>query len=104
MDPPAPETLMRALQLLSDLEALDDNGELTKVGSIMAEFPLEPQLSKVLLNSPTYRCSIEILSIVALLSVPNIFMRPKEAQKDADDARAKFVHSDGDHLTMLNAY
>ena len=42
MDPPAPETLMRALQLLSDLEALDDNGELTRIGSIMAEFPLEP--------------------------------------------------------------
>jgi pre-mRNA-splicing factor ATP-dependent RNA helicase DHX15/PRP43 len=69
---------MRALQLLSDLEALDDEGQLTPVGSIMAEFPLEPQLSKVLLNSPRFRCSNEILSIVALLSVPNVFSRPKE--------------------------
>lgn len=31
-------------------------------------------------------------------------MRPKEAQNEADEARAKFVHKDGDHLTMLNAY
>ena len=104
MDPPAPETLMRALQLLSDLKALDDDGELTQIGSIMAEFPLEPQLSKVLLNSPTYRCSNEILAVVALLSSANIFMRPKENQREADEARNKFAHPDGDHLTMLNAF
>lgn len=42
MDPPAPETLMRALELLNDLGALDDEGELTKTGEMMAEFPLEP--------------------------------------------------------------
>ena len=42
MDPPAPETLMRALELLNNLGALDDDGELTKTGEDMAEFPLEP--------------------------------------------------------------
>lgn len=42
MDPPAPETLMRALELLNDLEALDDEGELTPIGDMLAEFPLEP--------------------------------------------------------------
>ena len=42
MDPPAPETLMRALELLNSLGAIDDEGELTKQGEIMAEFPLEP--------------------------------------------------------------
>ena len=36
MDPPAPETLMRALELLNDLEALDDEGEMTKNGELMA--------------------------------------------------------------------
>jgi len=57
-----------------------------------------------LLNSPNFKCSNEILTIVALLSTPNVFMRPKENQKEADEARAKFEHSDGDHLTCLNAY
>ena len=33
MDPPAPETLMRALELLNYLGALDDDGNLTKVRS-----------------------------------------------------------------------
>ncbi|KRX06739.1 P-loop containing nucleoside triphosphate hydrolase [Pseudocohnilembus persalinus] len=104
MDPPAPETLMRALQLLSDLEALDDEGDLTKVGSIMAEFPLEPSLSKCLLNSSQFNCTNEMLAILALLSVPNVFIRPKDQQVMADEARSKFVHPDGDHLTMMNAY
>lgn len=31
-------------------------------------------------------------------------MRPKEAQKAADEAKAEFAHIDGDHLTLLNAY
>lgn len=33
-----------------------------------------------------------------------VFMRPKEAQKAADEAKAEFAHIDGDHLTLLNAY
>lgn len=45
-----------------------------------------------------------MLSIVACLSVPNVFMRPKEAAKEADEAKAQFAHVDGDHLSLLNAY
>lgn len=104
MDPPAPETMMRALELLNYLGALDDEGEMTTLGHRMSELPLEPQLAAMLLNSPEYNCSNEVLSIVALLSVPNIFMRPKEAAKAADVAKAQFAHVDGDHLTLLNAY
>ena len=66
--------------------------------------PLEPQLAKLLLTSPDYNCSTEMLSIVAMLSVPNVFMRPKEAAKAADEAKAQFAHVDGDHLSLLNAY
>ncbi|CAG8478414.1 12463_t:CDS:2 [Acaulospora colombiana] len=68
MDPPAPETLMRALELLNYLRALDDDGNLTAEGHLMAEFPLDPQLAKMLIESPKYKCSNEILSITALLS------------------------------------
>ena len=41
-DPPAPETLMRALENLNYLGALDDEGEMTKIGEIMSEMPLDP--------------------------------------------------------------
>ena len=73
MDPPAPETLMRALELLYYLGALDDDGNLTEYGKKMAEFPLEPQLAKVLMSSKDYNVVDEILTIVSMLSVPSIF-------------------------------
>lgn len=68
MDPPAPETLMRALELLNYLAALDDDGNLTDLGAVMAEFPLDPQLAKMLIASCNHNCSNEILSITAMLS------------------------------------
>ncbi|CAH8591531.1 unnamed protein product [Schistosoma haematobium] len=68
MDPPAPETLMRALELLNYLAALDDDGNLTDLGSMMAEFPLDPQLAKMVIASCDYNCSNEILSITSMLS------------------------------------
>ncbi|PWZ07957.1 putative pre-mRNA-splicing factor ATP-dependent RNA helicase DEAH2 [Zea mays] len=124
MDPPAPETLMRALEVLNYLAALDDEGNLTQLGEMMSEFPLDPQMSKMLVISPKYNCSNEILSISAMLLAslhllttvdfvcyyhilslaPNCFLRPREAQKAADEAKARFGHIDGDHLTLLNVY
>lgn len=64
----APETLMRALELLNYLGALDDNGDLTPLGSMMAEFPLDPQLAKMVIASCDHNCSNEILSVTAMLS------------------------------------
>ena len=49
MDPPPAETLIRALEQLYALGALNDEGELTKMGRRMAEFPLDPMLSKCLI-------------------------------------------------------
>ena len=37
-------------------------------------------------------------------SVPQVFLRPNEAKKAADEAKMKFAHIDGDHLTLLNVY
>jgi len=104
MDPPAPETLMRALELLNYLGALDDEGAMTTLGRAMAELPLDPALAKMLMASPDYRCSNEALSVVAAMSVPNVFQRPKHRQREADDAKAQFAHQDGDHCSLLNAY
>lgn len=59
---------MRALELLNYLAAIDDDGELTELGSMMAEFPLDPQLAKMVIASCDFNCSNEILSITAMLS------------------------------------
>jgi pre-mRNA-splicing factor ATP-dependent RNA helicase DHX15/PRP43 len=71
---------MRALELLNYLAALDDDGNLTELGAIMAEFPLDPQLAKMLIASCEYNCSNEILSITSMLSVPQCFVRPNEVK------------------------
>ncbi|KAL7200277.1 hypothetical protein ACSBR1_032241 [Camellia fascicularis] len=124
MNPPAPETLMRALEVLNYLGALDDDGKLTKLGEIMSEFPLDPQITKMLVVSPKFNCSNEILSISAMLSNSCSFLSTfikqmvssrlyasadllwasSGAQKAADEAKAWFGHIDGDHLTLLNVF
>ena len=104
MDPPAPETMMRALEELNYLACLDDDGELTTLGGLASEFPLDPALAVMLISSPEFYCSNEILSITSLLSVPQIFVRPAANRKRADEMKSHFSHPDGDHLTLLNAY
>ncbi|KAF7363989.1 putative pre-mRNA-splicing factor ATP-dependent RNA helicase prp43 [Mycena sanguinolenta] len=104
LDAPAPETLMRALELLTYLAALDDDGNLTSLGTIMAEFPLEPQLAKTLIVSPDFKCSNEILTLAAMLSAPVVWRQPRGQQKEADAAKALFSVPGSDHLTLINVY
>jgi pre-mRNA-splicing factor ATP-dependent RNA helicase DHX15/PRP43 len=77
----------------------------------------------MLIISPEFNCSNEILTITAMLSgtlavvnvlidaepdlnpqVPNVWLRPPNQRKEADAAKAKMTVPDGDHLTMLNVY
>ena len=104
MDAPPVEAMIHALELLHVLSALDDEGLLTRHGRRMAEFPLEPNLSKMLIMSVQLQCSDEILTIVSMLSVQNVFYRPKEKQAVADQKKAKFNQAEGDHLTLLAVY
>ncbi|KAJ1565500.1 DEAH-box ATP-dependent RNA helicase prp22, partial [Nowakowskiella sp. JEL0078] len=104
MDPPPAQTLLNAMELLYHLAALDNEGLLTRLGRKMAEFPLDPSLSKMLISSVELGCSEEILTIVAMLSVQNVFYRPKEKQAQSDSKKAKFHQQEGDHLTLLTVY
>lgn len=105
LDPPPVETLVRALELLYALGALNDKSELTKLGRQMAEFPTDPMLAKAILASDQFGCVEEVLSIIAMLGESaSVFFRPKEKKIHADQARAQFTRPGGDHLTLLNIY
>ncbi|XP_028326650.1 pre-mRNA-splicing factor ATP-dependent RNA helicase DHX16 [Gouania willdenowi] len=105
MDPPPHETLVLALEQLYALGALNHLGELTKLGRRMAELPVDPMLSKMILASEQYKCSEEVLTIAAMLSVNNsIFYRPKDKVVHADNARMNFLMPGGDHMVLLNVY
>ncbi len=110
MDAPPAETLIRALETLYALGALNDKGDLTKLGRRMAEFPVDPFLSKTIIAAEKYQCteqvylplSLQIVSIVSMLSVGNaVFYRPKEKIVHADQARKNFHRPGGDHLSLL---
>ncbi|XP_050915578.1 pre-mRNA-splicing factor ATP-dependent RNA helicase DEAH1 isoform X3 [Lathyrus oleraceus] len=106
MDPPPVEAITKAVELLYAQNALNVGGKLTKVGRRMAEFPLDPMLSKMIVASEKYKCSDEVISIAAMLSVGNsIFYRPKDKQVHADNARMNFhTGNGGDHIAHLNVY
>mmetsp|Transcript_49286 Transcript_49286/g.127096 ORF Transcript_49286/g.127096 Transcript_49286/m.127096 type:complete len:1155 (-) Transcript_49286:80-3544(-) len=104
MDPPPVETMINAMESLWTLGALDDEGLLTRLGRKMAEFPMEPQLSKMLLTAVDLRCSDEIMTIVSMLSVQNVFYRPKDKQALSDQKKARFHQPEGDHCTLLEVY
>lgn len=105
IDPPPTDTLIRALELLYALGALNDRGELTKLGRRMAEFPVDPMMSKAVIASEEYGCTEEVLSIVAMLSESSaLFVRPKDKKMHADRARQTFFRHGGDHFTLLNVW
>ncbi|CCE64972.1 hypothetical protein TPHA_0J01510 [Tetrapisispora phaffii CBS 4417] len=104
IDKPPLQTLLSSLYDLWFIGALDNYGNITSLGSAMAKFPILPSLSKMLLTAITYGCSAEILTIVSLLSVSQIFQRPKEQQEESDKARTRFFVPESDHLTLLNVF
>lgn len=105
MDPPSPGAIIKALELLYSLGALNARGELTKTGHRMSEFPIDPMFSRTLLQSSKYGVFDQVLTIIAVLGESNsLFYRPKDKREQADSARQKFVSPFGDHLMLLDIY
>ncbi|CAK7271867.1 hypothetical protein SEPCBS57363_004841 [Sporothrix epigloea] len=104
MDPPPQDTITTSLFDLWALGSLDNLGELTSMGRKMNAFPMDPPMAKLLIVSEEYGCSEEMVTIVSMLSVPNVFYRPKERQEESDAAREKFFVPESDHLTYLHVY
>ena len=104
IDPPAPETMMRAIEMLNYLGAMDDDGKLTELGSQMNQFPLEPELSKMVLAGVKYKCINDMLTIAATLSVKSPFLRPRGKENEADSKKYQFTHHTGDHITLIMVY
>ena len=104
MDAPPHDNIMNSLYQLWILGALDNTGQLTTMGRKMAEFPLDPPLSKMLVSSENLGCTDEIVTVVSMLSVPEVFYRPPDRAEESDAAREKFFVPESDHLTLLNIF
>jgi ATP-dependent RNA helicase DHX8/PRP22 len=104
LDPPSKESIFMAEKKLFGLRALDDKGYITDMGRRMVDFPLDPMLSKMLIVSIDLKCSSEIITIIAMMSAPNVFYRPKKKANVADQKRQEMCSPISDHITLLNAY
>ncbi|XP_042502452.1 probable pre-mRNA-splicing factor ATP-dependent RNA helicase DEAH9 isoform X2 [Macadamia integrifolia] len=102
---PSPEAMVRALEVLYALGILDDDAKLTSpTGFQVAEFPLDPMISKMILSANQLGCSEEIITIAAILSVQSIWVSIRGAHKELDEAKLRFAAAEGDLVTYLNVY
>ncbi|GFR13080.1 probable ATP-dependent RNA helicase DHX35 [Trichonephila clavata] len=102
---PPSKHVISAIELLYALGALDDNGALTSpLGVQMAEFPLHPMFSKLLLVSSEFNCTEEVLSIAAMLQVQNVFQVAPGRKLELKRAKWKFAVEEGDFITLLNVF
>lgn len=105
LTPPPAELVVRALELLFSLGAIDEYAKLTRpLGTRMAELSVEPMMAKVLLTASSYNCLSEVLSIAAMTSLQGAVWFQYGEKKAEASARRKFAAEEGDHLTLLNVY
>ncbi|KAF4547870.1 Helicase associated domain (HA2)-containing protein 2 [Elsinoe fawcettii] len=106
LTPPPSSLVVRGLELLYSLGALDDYARLTKpLGVRMAELAVEPMMAKVLLSASTFGCLSEMLSIAAMTTLQGaVWIQHEGERKAMETSRWKFAVDEGDHLTLLNVY
>jgi ATP-dependent helicase HrpA len=112
IDRPQPKSIRDGIDILRDLGALskDENSEepdhykLTEVGQAMAQFPLDPRVSRMLIEAQKEACVNEIAVIAAALSIQDPRERPYDKTDQASIAHALFAHPESDFLTYLNIW
>lgn len=111
---PAPETIVKALEILLQLGAIDEDGKLSPRGEELAAIPTDVYAALTLLESQKFGCSAEILSILAMVEATSkgssafVYVDPEDY--DTEDynkitaSKLHFQHPSGDHLTLFNIY
>ncbi|QPG74720.1 hypothetical protein FOA43_002053 [Brettanomyces nanus] len=107
LDAPAPEALIKALEQLYALGALNEKGELTRVGRMMADLPCDPMLAKCLITGGDLKCCKEVISVVAMLEESGalFYKGAEEAANSVEKFRSRSkAKLGGDHLTLLEIW
>jgi len=102
---PPSESIAQSLSSLIIHTVIDNDARLTPLGTKVAEIPLDVKAACMLLDSQRFKCGEEILTIIAMTAVQDVFVIPAGAAgASAELERRKFTAEEGDHLTLLNAY
>ena len=115
IDSPDPRSIRDGLNLLVELEAIEKDDthshrkgleryRLTDRGRIMARMPIDPRLSRMLIEAQQHGCLSQMLVIAAVLSIQDPRERPVEKEQAADQAHAVFKDPASDFVTLLNIW
>lgn len=91
-------------QLLGELNALDEEGHLTKVGRALARVPVDPRIGRMMVEAEFLGCLSELLIIASGLSIQDPRERPHDAQQAADQAHQIFKDDNSDFNTYLSIW
>ncbi|KAH0991877.1 hypothetical protein GBA52_003360 [Prunus armeniaca] len=108
LDSPSPESLQDALKQLYLIDAIDENGLITRIGKTMAELPLEPSLSRTLMEANEHGCLSQALTVAAMLSAETTLLpgRSKNTEKKRKHDYLDLPDGSGwgDHIQLLQIY
>ena len=104
IEAPDKKTISDAFSQLYELGAVDKNRVLCKLGRAMARLPLEPHVSRMIIQAKRENVVEEIAIIAAGLSIVDPRERPLEKQEEADKMHARFLHEESDFLTLLKLW
>ncbi len=114
IDPPSARSVKDGFDTLIELGAIrPDRGSdkktgmgysLTEQGRIMARIPLDPTLSRMLIESSRRGCLAEVTVIISALSIRDPRERPLDKVQQADQAQAVFKDPVSDFITLLNIW
>ncbi|MCK5541948.1 MAG: ATP-dependent RNA helicase HrpA [Desulfobacterales bacterium] len=77
---------------------------LTKIGKIMARIPVDPKLSRILIEADTRGCLNEAIIITSALAIADPRQRPREKAQQADQKHAQLNDPSSDFISYLNIW
>ena len=104
IDAPSTRLVTDGYQLLAELHALDEQGQLTDIGNKLSKLPLDPRIARMLLAAEKQRCVREVLIIASALSVQDPRDRPMERAQAADEKHKLFADERSDFMGWLKLW
>ena len=104
LDLPDTRLINDGVRLLEELQAMEGERRVTRLGRQIAALPLDPRLGRMLLAAARQRCLTEMLVIAAFLETQDPRERPAEMHQQADEKHALFADRRSDFLTVLNLW
>ncbi|MEN6440265.1 MAG: ATP-dependent RNA helicase HrpA [Syntrophobacter sp.] len=104
LDPPSPAAIKDGFAVLRELGAVDEHHRLTAIGKTMARLPLDPRISRMLLEARRENALGELTILAAALSSQDPRERPLDQEAQADRAHAVFKDQRSDFVSLLRIW